>query len=519
METLLAAARLLLACVFAAAGAAKLWDLKGSRKAVTDFGLPPALAGPLGLLLPLAELAVAGLLLPASTARWGAVGALALLALFLLGISANLVRGRRPDCHCFGQLYSEPIGAGTVVRNGLLAALAALLVWAGPGRISPDAWGHLSPVARLGLVGGLLVTGALGLQWLVLVGLLRQNGRLLVRLEAVEAKMAGATGVAAAPAAEPAAAPARGLPVGVPAPDFQLPGLHGETLTLGALRGPGRPVLLVFSDPGCGPCGALLPEIARWQRERAGALTVALVSRGTADANRAKLGENKVSAVLLQNDREVAAAYQASGTPAAVLVNSDGTIGSPLATGAQAIEALAQSVPIAVVGGSPRNGSRNGHAEDGHVGNGRAAEPAARPALTLGQPAPTFTLPDLTGRPVSLDEFRGKPTLVLFWNPACGFCQKMLDDLKLWEADPAEGAPRLVVVSTGTPEVNRALGLRAPVLLDDGYRIGASFGAGGTPMAVLLDDALRVASPVIAGGPAVLAAVRGQQAPLAPRRG
>jgi uncharacterized membrane protein YphA (DoxX/SURF4 family) len=51
--------RLLLAVVFGLAGVAKLADRTGSRQAVIDFGLRTSLATPLGILLPLAELAVA----------------------------------------------------------------------------------------------------------------------------------------------------------------------------------------------------------------------------------------------------------------------------------------------------------------------------------------------------------------------------------------------------------------------------------------------------------------------------
>jgi len=43
----------------------------------------------------------------------------------------------------------------------------------------------------------------------------------------------------------------------------------------------------------------------------------------------------------------------------------------------------------------------------------------------------------------------------------------------------------VVVISTGTVEVNQALGLRSPVLLDEGFTVGSQFGAHGTPMAVL----------------------------------
>jgi uncharacterized membrane protein YphA (DoxX/SURF4 family) len=63
-------ARVLLALVFAVAGAAKLADREGSRQAIIAFGLPSAIAVPLGLLLPLAELAVTIALMPASTAFW-----------------------------------------------------------------------------------------------------------------------------------------------------------------------------------------------------------------------------------------------------------------------------------------------------------------------------------------------------------------------------------------------------------------------------------------------------------------
>ena len=110
MNIALLLGRLLLALVFAVAGTAKLSDREGSRQAIVDFGVPSAIAAPLGLVLPLAELTVAATLLPASTAWWGALGALALLALFVVGISINLARGRKPDCHCFGQLHSAPAG-------------------------------------------------------------------------------------------------------------------------------------------------------------------------------------------------------------------------------------------------------------------------------------------------------------------------------------------------------------------------------------------------------------------------
>src|SRR5919112_3801786 len=114
MDIALVLTRLLLASVFVVAGITKLADRGGTRQAVADFGVPSPLVAPLGVLLPLVELTVAAALLPASTAWWGALGALVLFLIFVAGIGANLARGHRPECHCFGQLRSKPAGWTTL---------------------------------------------------------------------------------------------------------------------------------------------------------------------------------------------------------------------------------------------------------------------------------------------------------------------------------------------------------------------------------------------------------------------
>jgi peroxiredoxin/uncharacterized membrane protein YphA (DoxX/SURF4 family) len=507
MAMVLLLARLVLAAVFAVAGLAKLADRDGSRQAIIDFGLPAVAAPALGLLLPLSELAVSVALVPRPTAWWGATGALTLLVLFIAGISYNLVSGRTPDCHCFGQLHSAPIGWPTLVRNVILGVIAAFVLWEGradPG-LSAVAWlGTLTIDERVGLLITVLVFAVLAVQGWLLYYILRQNGRLLLRLEALETSSTGAVGSGEPVRAAPS--PIVGLAVGAAAPSFRLSGLSGETLTLDALRAPGKRVVLLFMDPGCGPCTALLPEVGRWQREYVGKLTLALISRGTAEANRSKTTEHGITRVLLQLDREVAQDYQANGTPSAVLVHANGTIGSPLAQGADAIRAL-----VAGAIGLPMLGTLPAVAVNGNGLHGGTVLAPAQPSTgpKVGVPAPALSLPDLNGKVVSLADFRGKRTLVLFWNPGCGFCQRMLDDLKIWEASPPAGAPALLIVSTGDIEANQALGLHAPVLLDSSFRTGQAFGVQGTPSAVLMDAEGRIASEVAVGAPAVLALAGG----------
>jgi methylamine dehydrogenase accessory protein MauD len=485
MNTVLLIARLVLAVVFVVAGISKLADREGSRQAIADFGVPTALAAPLGVLLPLAELVVAASLVPAATAWWGAVGALGLLLLFVVGISVNLARGRQPDCHCFGQLHSAPAGPKTLARNGVLAGVAAFVVWQGADGAGPGPLGWMGGLAATQLVAFILVLAVLALlagQWWFLVHLLRQNGRLLVRVEALEERL-GVDGTAALSAN--GAQQSAGLPVGSEAPVFNLPGLRGETLTLESLRSAGKPILLLFTDPGCGPCTAMLPEIGRWQEEHSEKLTTTLISRGEVEENRAKAQEHGLTGVLLQEDWEVSDAYQVSGTPSAVLLTPEGKVGSAVVGGPEAIRSIVAQIvrpqpPIAVT-------------------------------KKVGDKAPEVKLPNLGGDTVELEDFHGEETLVLFWNPGCGFCQQMLPDLREWEESPPEGAPKLLVVSAGTEEANREQGLSSPMVLDQQFAVGRAFGASGTPSAVLVDAEGRIASEVAVGAQGVWELVRTTQ--------
>lgn len=465
--------RLLLAVVFGVAGMAKLADREGSRSALDGFGLPARLTKPGAVVLPLAELLVAaGLLVPVS-AWWALAGASTMLAVFITAIMVSMARGVAPDCHCFGQLHSEKAGWRTLARNFLLAAVAGVGVAAGASasRISP--WGWLRAISAAEQILT-LVTVVLGLTvlvfgWLVLE-LLRQHGRILVRLEALEGDPASRN------------ATQTGLPAGALAPAFQLESLDDQPMSLAALQARGLPVLLVFTDPGCGPCNALLPDVARWQRELRAELTIALVSRGELDQNRAKARQYALRDVLVQKDHEVAADYHAYGTPAAVVVTAVGRIASQVAVGTRAITALVEDS----LASRPR--------------------PAAAPAgLAVGSDAPGTTLPGLDGRPVSLRALRGQPVVVLFWNPGCGFCQKMLPDLRAWEDRSPADAPVLLVICSGDAPSIGAMGLRSRVALDATSQTAQAFGASGTPSAVLIDSAGRIASEVAVGASAVLA--------------
>jgi methylamine dehydrogenase accessory protein MauD len=342
VDLALLAARLVLAAVFAVAGVAKLADRVGSRRAVEDFGVPAQLSGVVALVLPVVELGVAIALVSTSFAWWGALGALGLFVMFVVGIVVNLVRGQHPNCQCFGQLQTARVGRSTLIRNLVLAAIAGYVVWQGRLDVgaSVTAWLFgLSVMEAAGLVVLVLVVVVLALECWIGLNLRRQQGHLLLCIEALEKRLDSVASPSIA--REPrAAGPILGLPVGEVAPEFRLPDLEGETRTLADLRAEGKPVILLFSDPSCGPCTALLPQIGEWQDRYADRLSVVLVSAGTREENVKKSAAHGIEQVLVQERGEVAEAYQYAGTPSAVLISSSGRILSPPAAGAYAINSL-----------------------------------------------------------------------------------------------------------------------------------------------------------------------------------
>jgi thiol-disulfide isomerase/thioredoxin len=466
MDIAVLVVRIALAAMFMVAATAKLADRAGTRSAVVAFGAPEWLAPSLAFAVPVAELVSAALLLPAATAVVGGALGLALLALFTAAIGVSVAKGEAPDCHCFGQLHSSPAGPRTLIRN---AALSALTAFALAGAIARE---PLSAVAWIGrLDGSQLVALAVGVAACALatagvtafLSLLRSYGRVLTRLERIEAALVeGGIDVGG-----DADLQEIGLAPGTPIPPL-------EQLDLP----PGR-MLLVFTSPTCGPCRALLPAVAGWQRMHADALTIALASHGTPNAVRAEAEEFGLEHVFADEGGRLYERFQANGTPSAVLI-ADGRIESWIASGREMIERLVAE----------------------------ALAPAPPPVgLAVGAEPPDLELDVLDGDSLRISELRGRDTLLLFWDPQCGYCRAMHEPLISWEST-ANGSPRLVVVSSGDPAATKAEGFRSTVVLDKNLELGSVFGAGGTPMAVRIDADGRVASDVAAGEGAVFELLR-----------
>ena len=317
MQLITVLLRLALSAIFGVAGVTKLIDPPGTREAVKNFGSPEPLVPVLAIVLPIAELAIAAGLFFTTTVRASALAGLLILILFIVAISINLARGQTHDCHCFGQLYSRPLGWPTLARNLIFALVAVFVLWK-----SGSGLGIVYTLAQLKPREWLLLLAAVAVVIGALILLQRRQKHLPV----------------------PAPAAPQGLPLNSAAPAFALTAYAGGKVTLTQLLDYGKPVLLIFTNPNCGPCVTLFAEVKEWQQSHHEQLTIALISFGTIKENFVNVARNGLGQVLLQQEREVAEKYGANVTPTAVVVSTSGRIASPLAAGADEIRKLLTTV-------------------------------------------------------------------------------------------------------------------------------------------------------------------------------
>jgi peroxiredoxin len=381
---------------------------------------------------------------------------------------------------------------------------------------------------------GFACLAILGICWLGWQ-LLRQNGRLLLRLEELEKRL---DTLEFGEDDQPT-----GLAVGSEAPAFELMDLEGTPHSLARYRG--QALVLLFFNPACGFCRELAPKLkekveSRKQKaEMTGGSAEPLpliISTGEIEANRSLFEEHKLDCpVLLQKETEVAAAYQANGTPSGYLIDAEGRIASELAMGGDALLELlegkgeskkqkAETEPSPL---SSNGGEREKARADRFSNRSLARSKIRRDGLKAGTPAPDFHLPRLDGGgDLSLSQLRGRRVLLVFSSPGCGPCNLVAPELEKFHhqngaqaGSPApggegrgEGEPpqplQILMISKGEPKENRAKvkehKLTFPVVLQQQWEISRRYAMFATPVAYLIDEKGVIAHDVAVGSDAIL---------------
>lgn len=339
--------------------------------------------------------------------------------------------------------------------------------------------------------------------------LLRQNGRILLRLEKLERRM------------DEFDKPQVGLPIGSPAPDFNLSSLGAGRKTLADFRG--QSLLLIFFNPGCGFCQEMVPRLAALgsrNRMPEGVTSIAadghplplIITRGDVEQNRQLFAEHSVDCtVLVQEKMEVAAAYGTKATPSGYLIDREGKIASELAKGAGMLLALADGSGKLEPEIDQSPSSQAGLAvttsdEQGRVNSfsnrSLARSKIKRDGLKAGTLAPDFRLPRLDGSgELALSELRGRRVLIAFSSPGCEPCNALVPKLEKFHRKRPD--VEMIMISKGDPRENQAKvkehGLSFPVVRQRGWEISLRYAIFATPVAYLIDQRGVIAHDVAVG--------------------
>lgn len=485
MELAILIFRLFLAAIFGLAGIAKLADFSGTQKATTGFGVPKALALPLSVLLIAAELTVSALLLFNSASWYGAIGAAALLGVFVVGMLIQIGKGNAPDCHCFGQIKSEPVGIPSVVRNLVFLVPAVVLIYRGPfdQGTAVTSLDRSSIQTILLLVLVLLAAAAID----YLRKIITKQDEIVRRIDLLELVAADSATVNR----EDAGSPNDGLPIGALLPEYSLADLDGARISSTSL-GKQRPAILMFVSATCEPCSALMPQLLKWKDELSSHADLIFVSSGDAKENEKKFGRDV--ALYLDDNREFAKAVSARWTPSAMIVREDGRVASHIAAGDEAItELFSKAIPSLT----------SGSTEPILLSTEKPFPTTAK----VGDVVPEFSVETIAGDQISSKQLKGARTMFLFWGVDCPHCVAMAADFRKWETSKNGDSPNVIVFSDGDLPTVEDLEINSPLILEPGRKVAGTLGMYGTPSAILVDEEGRFASETAISAPHIWALV------------
>lgn len=340
------------------------------------------------------------------------------------------------------------------------------------------------------------------LPWLLLaVGtwlgyqIVRQNGRILLRLEAIEKHLLPRTG---AKPPKPG-----GLSRGMAAPDFELPDLMGVPRKLSEFRG--RDVLLIFFNPTCGYCSKMAEDLASLPIDGAEGRPIPLiVSTGDIEENRRMVERYEIRCpILLQEQMEVAHLFRAQGTPMGYRIDAQGRMTSELAIGAEVLLQLADR-PHRWPKGKRGNGSSpHGKPIDPSLAKSRLN----RNGLKAGATAPGFRLPRIDEGALSLSDLRGQCVLLVFSDPNCGPCDELAPQLERIHQERPELQVLMVSRRDAQATRTKAISLRLsfPIVMQEQWEISLKYAMFATPIGYLIDEQGIILKDVAVGVEPILA--------------
>ena len=125
------------------------------------------------------------------------------------------------------------------------------------------------------------------------------------------------------------------------------------------------------------------------------------------------------------------------------------------------------------------------------VGTAKAGE-SAPAVVAVGSPAPEFQLNKVDGTPVSFDELRGEPVVLVFWTAWCASCEEEAPHINKLAAEFESRGVKVLGINVKDSAQRTAsgikdFGIRYTVARDEAAQVARSYNVAGTPTIVFID--------------------------------
>ena len=447
MEILVISLRMALSAVFAFAAYGKILDPVGTEQNFTNAGFGSPASKILKYLLPAVELSVSIGLLLTATYLVSAILYAALVLGFTIYLGLKLRIGDQSDCHCFGQISTEPVGLSTILRNSVLLIVAVSVAVSAsvirPIELFP---GGLETAYSIALIFVIHMT-------LIIVHLLAKNIRLkeelLEKLEGKERSLASDV-----------SSPRESLPIGTLVNNlpFAVRKLSNPSL---------KRTMLVFLSPECVPCKTLASEMT-------GVENLFFVVKGEKSKSQAVFSGLPKERVFYDVADAFSERMKVKWTPTALVLDEHSRISARPFVGESQIRKLLNGFPIDFETNSSFR--------------------------FLGKRIPSFEARDQNGKDLLIEKTASGLTMLIFWDEKCPFCVDLAKDLSQKEVASTD-----IIVVSNTPSFDfwKNSDVRFLELKDSDFP--GSIGLVGTPTAVLIDQRSHIISEPAVGAKDILA--------------
>lgn len=124
--------------------------------------------------------------------------------------------------------------------------------------------------------------------------------------------------------------------------------------------------------------------------------------------------------------------------------------------------------------------------------------------LTIGDAAPDFTAIDLSGQPLSLAGYTGKPVILRFWSTDCKFCRADTPIFNQYFDKYKDAGLRVVYVNRNSDEATvrnfvADLAITFPVVLDKNGVISALYNIKVEPQTIVIGPDHRIMAAILGG--------------------